>query len=110
MTRRTETEVMMMTTGKAFMGTRLAASLHRRSVAEDAIETTATHATSSVTEMHVAELKADAEIGSVKSKNGTFKETMITMVLTTTNFTRSGTHPRRHQGIFPRLEAGPISS
>jgi hypothetical protein len=45
-------------------------------------------------EMHVAELKADAEIRSMKSKNIVMKETMITMVLTTTNLTGSS-HQKR---------------
>jgi hypothetical protein len=89
MTRRTETGVMMMTTGKAFMGTRPAASLHWRSVAENAIETTLTYVTSSMIEMHAAELKADAEIEGMKSKNSVMKRTMITMILTTTNLTGS---------------------
>jgi hypothetical protein len=40
MTRRTKTGVMMMTIEKAFVGTQPVASLHGRSVAEDAIETT----------------------------------------------------------------------
>jgi hypothetical protein len=47
MTRRMETRVIMMTTRKAFMGTRPAASLHMRR-AEDAIETTVTYAMSFV--------------------------------------------------------------
>jgi hypothetical protein len=85
MTRRTETGVMMMTTGKVFLGTRPVASLHRRSMAEDTTETTVTYATSSAIEMHAAKLKADSKIGSVKSKNSVIKGTMIT----TTNHTRS---------------------
>jgi hypothetical protein len=40
-------------------------------------------------EMHVAKLKTDAEIRSVKSKNSAMKGTMIIMVLATTNLTRS---------------------
>jgi hypothetical protein len=90
MSRRTETGVMMMTTGKAFIRTRPIASLHERRAAEDAIETTVTYATSFTAEMHAAELKADAEIGSVKSKSSTMKGTMITMVLTMTNINGSG--------------------
>jgi hypothetical protein len=73
MTRRTETRVMMMTTGKAFMGTRLAASLHERSTAEDATETTMTYVTSSAPEMHAVESKVGAKIKSVKSKNSAMK-------------------------------------
>jgi hypothetical protein len=69
MTRRTETGVMMMTTRKFFIGTQLEASLHGRSVIEDATETTMAYVTSSVPEIHAARLKAGAEIGSVKSKN-----------------------------------------
>jgi hypothetical protein len=94
MTRRTETGVMMMTTRKAFVGTRPAASLHRRSTVEDASETTATYATSSAAEMHMTELKANAKIVSVKSKNSAMKGTMITIVLATTNLTGSG-HRKR---------------
>jgi hypothetical protein len=90
MTRRTETEVMMMTIEKAFMGTQPVASLHGRSVAEDTIETTATYTMSSTLKMHAAESKADAEIKSMKSKNSAMKGTMIIMVLTMTNLTGSG--------------------
>jgi hypothetical protein len=90
MTRRTGTRVMMMTTRKVFVGTRPAASLHWRSAVKDASETTMTYATSSVVEMHAAELKANAEIGRVKSKNNVMKGTMISTVLTTTNLTGSG--------------------
>jgi hypothetical protein len=89
MTKRMETGVMMMTTGKAFVGTRPAASLHERSVAEDITETIATFTASSVVEMHAAEVKDDTNIGSVKSKNSTMKGTMIIMVLSTTNLTWS---------------------
>jgi hypothetical protein len=70
----------MTTTKKAFVGTQPVASLHRRSVAKDAIETTVTYATSSTLEMHAAKSKASVEIGSVKSKNHTMKGTMIIMV------------------------------
>jgi hypothetical protein len=90
MTKMMETGVMMMTTGKAFVVIRLAASLHRRSVTEDATETITTYVTSSVPEMHVAESKASAEIGSVKRKNSAMKGTMIIMVFTMTNLTGSG--------------------
>jgi hypothetical protein len=90
MTRRIGTGVMMMTTGRVLVGTQPAASLHRRSVTEDAIETTMTYTTSSVIGMHATELKTGAEIGSVKSKNSAMKWTMITMVLTMTNLTGSG--------------------
>jgi hypothetical protein len=94
MTRRTKTRVMMMTTGRVLVGTQPAASLHRKRVAEDTTETTVTYATSSVVEMHAVELKTSAVIRSEKSKNGTMKGTMITMVLTTTNITGSS-HQRR---------------
>jgi hypothetical protein len=90
MTKMTEIGVMMMTTGKAFMVTRPVASLHGRSATEDATETIATYVTSSVPEMHVAESKASAEIGSVKSKNNAMKGTMIIMVFTMTNLIGSG--------------------
>jgi hypothetical protein len=80
---------MMKTTERVLMGTRPAASLHQRGMAEDAMETTVTYMTSSVAEMHMAELKTGAGIGSVKSKNGTMKGTMITTVLTRTNLTGS---------------------
>jgi hypothetical protein len=63
-------------------------------VAEDALETTMTYVMSSAVEMHVAELKGDAEIGSVKSKNNVMKGTMISMVLTMTNLTGSS-HRKR---------------
>jgi acetyl/propionyl-CoA carboxylase alpha subunit len=62
----------------------------QQSAAEDAAETTATYSTSSALEMHVAESKAGAEIGSSKSKNSMMKGTMIIMVLTMTNHTGSG--------------------
>jgi hypothetical protein len=90
MTRRTEAGVMMMTTERVLMGTRPTASLHRRSVSEDAIETTVTYMTSFVVEMHVAELKIDIETESVKSKNSMIKGTMISMVLIMINLTGSG--------------------
>jgi hypothetical protein len=90
MTRRMETGVMMVTTRRAFVGTRPVASLHKRSTAEDAAETTMIYATSSALEMHAAESKADIEIRSVKSKNNVMKGTMIIMVLTMTNLTGSG--------------------
>jgi hypothetical protein len=89
MTRRTETGVMMMTTEKAFVGTRPTLSLHRRSMAEDTTEATMTYMMSPTPEMHAAESKADAKIRGMKSKNSTMKETMIIMVLTMTNLTRS---------------------
>jgi hypothetical protein len=44
-----------------------------------------TNMTSSVPEMHADELKAHAEIGSVKSKNNTMKGIMIITVVTTIN-------------------------
>jgi hypothetical protein len=90
MTRRTETGAMMMTTGRVLTGTRLAASLHRRSAAEDATETTMTYMTSSTIEMHTTELKSGIKIGSVRSKNNAMKGTMITMVLTMINLIGSG--------------------
>jgi hypothetical protein len=43
-TRRTETGVIMVITGRSFVGTRPVASLHERSMAKDATETTATYA------------------------------------------------------------------
>jgi hypothetical protein len=52
--------------------------------------TTATYMTSSVEEMHAVKFKADAKIGSVKSKNGAMKRIVISMVLTMTNHTGSG--------------------
>jgi hypothetical protein len=85
---------MLMTTGRVLMGTQPAASLHHRSIAEDAIEATVTYATTSMVEMHTAGLKTGAEIESVKSKNNVIKGTMITMVLTMTNLTGSG-HQKR---------------
>jgi hypothetical protein len=90
MSRRTETGIMMMTTGKVFVGTWPVASLHRRSVAEDTTETTVTYTMLSTTQMHATELKVGTEIGSVNSKNSVMKGTMITTVLITTNLTRSG--------------------
>jgi hypothetical protein len=53
-----------------------------------------TYVMSSAVEMHVAELKADTEIGSVKSKNNVMKGTMISTVLTMTNLTGSS-HRKR---------------
>jgi hypothetical protein len=85
-----KTRVMMTTTGKAFLGTRPVASLHRRRTAEDATETTVTNAKSSMPEMHIDESKAGAEISSVKSKNSVMKGTMVIMVLTMTNPARIG--------------------
>jgi hypothetical protein len=70
-------------------------SLHGRSAAKDAIETIATCVTSSALEMHVARLKAGAEIRSMMSKNSAMKGTMIIMVITTTNLTGSG-HRRQN--------------
>jgi hypothetical protein len=90
MTKRTKTEVMMMTTGKASMGIQPAASFHGRSMAEDTIETTVTCVMKSMPEMHTAESKAGAKIGSAKSKNSAMKGTMIIMVLIMTNLTKSG--------------------
>jgi hypothetical protein len=75
MTRRTETGVMMMTTGKAFVLTWKGASLHGRSMAKDATETTVTYMMSSAPEMQTAEFKANSETGSMKIKNNTMKET-----------------------------------
>jgi hypothetical protein len=89
MTRRTGTGVTMMTTGRVLVGTWPVASLHRRSAIEDTTETTVTYVTSSATEMHVAELKTGAKIGSMKSKNSAMKGTMIIIVLTMTNLTGS---------------------
>jgi hypothetical protein len=94
MTRRTENRAMIITTGKAFMGTRPATSLHQRCAAEDAIETNVTSVTSSVLEMHKIGSKVGAEIGSMKRKNSAMEGTMIIMVLTTTNLTE-GDH-RKH--------------
>jgi hypothetical protein len=87
MTKRTEKRVKMMTTGRVLVGTRPAASLHQWSAAEDAIEITVSYVMSSLAEMHAAGLKIGAEIVSVK--NSTMKGTMITMVPTMTNLTRS---------------------
>jgi hypothetical protein len=84
----------MVTIGRVFMGTRPAASLCWRSVAMDTVETTVIYATSFMLEMHVAGSKTDIEIGSVKSKNYVRKGTMIIMVLTMSNLTRSG-HQKR---------------
>jgi hypothetical protein len=81
---------MMMTTRRVLMGTRPVASLHQRSTAKDATETTTTYAMSFVVEMHVTKLKTGAEIKRVKSKNSTMNGTMITIVLTMTNLTGSG--------------------
>jgi hypothetical protein len=85
---------MTVTTGRIFMGTRPAASLHARSAAEDASETITIYATSSTPKMHAVESKTSAEIGSMKSKNTAWKGTMIIMVLTMTNLTGSG-HRKR---------------
>jgi hypothetical protein len=81
---------MTLTTGRVFMGTRLASSLHVRSVAKDAAETTMIYTMSSVLEMHAVESKAGSEIRSMKSKGSAMKETMIIIVLTMTNLTWSG--------------------
>jgi hypothetical protein len=90
MTRRTETRVMMVTTGGAFVGTQPVASHHGRSTVEDAVETTTIYLTSSTPEMHVVKSKADSVIESVKSMNSVMKKTMIITVLTTTNLTGNG--------------------
>jgi hypothetical protein len=90
MTWRTEIGVRVVTTRRALMGTRPVASLNRRSMAEDTAETTMIYVMSSTSEMHAAESNAGAEIRSVKSKNSTMKGTIIFMVLTMTNLTRSG--------------------
>jgi hypothetical protein len=81
---------MMMTTRRVFMGTRLAASVHRRCAAEDAIETTVIYVMSSAAKMRATELKTGTKIGSVKSKKSAMKGTMITMVLAMTHLTKSG--------------------
>jgi hypothetical protein len=67
------------------MGTQLAASLHQRNM----VETTVTCTTSSVAEMHAAELKTNAEIGSVMSRSSAMRGTMTIVVPTTTNLTGS---------------------
>jgi hypothetical protein len=85
MIRRTETRVTMMTNGRVPMGTRLAASLHRRSV----VEATVTYTMSSMAEMHVAESKAGVEIRSVMNRNNAMRGTMITMAPTMTSLTGS---------------------
>jgi hypothetical protein len=86
-----------MSSALEIVGTRPVASLHRRSVVKDIADTTVSYATSSVPKMHKAELKAEAQTESVKSKNSAMKGTMIIMVLTTTNLTgtvtRSGHIP-----------------
>jgi hypothetical protein len=89
MTRRIEIGVMMMTTRRVLMGTQPVASLHRRSMAEEGIETITTYTMSYAVEMHVAELKIGAKIRSMKSKNSAMKGTMITMVLNMTNLSES---------------------
>jgi hypothetical protein len=83
MIRRTETKVTMMTNGRVPMGTRLAASLHQRSV----VEATVTYTMSSMAEMHVAESKAGVEIRSVMNKNNAMRGTVITMAPTMTSLT-----------------------
>jgi hypothetical protein len=80
----------MMNTGKAFKRSRPAASLHRSSATEDAIETIVTYPMSSAPEMHTAESKAGTKTGNVKSKNNVMKGTMIIMVLTMTNLIGKG--------------------
>jgi hypothetical protein len=45
--------------------------------------------------MHATESNTNVEIGSTKSKNSVRKGTMIILVITTTNLTRSG-HQKRH--------------
>jgi hypothetical protein len=63
MTRRTECGVMMVTTGRGFVGTQPAASLHGRNMAEDAVETTMAYVMSSVPEMHAAGSKPAPKSG-----------------------------------------------
>jgi hypothetical protein len=108
--RRTETGVMMMTTERVHVGTRPTTSLHQRSTAKDTTKIVATCVTSSVVEMHASGLKTSAKIRSVKGKNSAKKGTMITMTLTMTDLSRSGTYPRGRQGVLPRFKAGPMAN
>jgi hypothetical protein len=67
------------------VGTRVVASLHRRSVVESMVETIVTCATSSATEMRVAGLKTSTKSGITMSRNSAMKETMTITTPTTTN-------------------------
>jgi hypothetical protein len=87
MTKRAKTGVTKVTTGTVPMGTRPAASLHRRSMVEGMAGTTATCVMSSAAKIHVAELKTNAEIGCVTSRSNALKGTMTIMVLTMINLT-----------------------
>jgi hypothetical protein len=101
---------MMMTTERVHVGTRPTTSLHQRSTAKDTTKIVATCVTSSVVEMHAGGLKTSAKIRSVKGKNSAKKGTMITMTLTMTDLSRSGTYPRGRQGVLPRFKAGPMAN
>jgi hypothetical protein len=65
----TRTGVTRVATGVVHVGTWTAASLHQRSMVEGMAETIMTCMMSSTAEMHVAELKPSAEIGSMMSRS-----------------------------------------
>jgi hypothetical protein len=69
MTRRMRTRVTRVATGIVHVGTWIVALLHQRSTVEGMAETIVTCTMSSTAEMHVAELKPGAEIGSVTSRS-----------------------------------------
>jgi hypothetical protein len=75
--------VRTLTTIRAHAGTQPAASLPRRSAAENGIRTTWTYVMLSTTEMHTTGLKTGAKSETASRKIGTMKGTMTTMVLTT---------------------------
>jgi hypothetical protein len=77
--------VRTLTTAKAHVGTRPAASLPRRSVAENEIGTTGTCVTLSTTEMHATRSKTGAKSETALSANYAIKGTMITTIPVTTS-------------------------
>jgi hypothetical protein len=81
--------VMSLTTGRVCMGTRQAISLHRRNAAEEETGMIKICATSSTTEMHVAESKISVRSMSALNRSSMKKETMTTMVSIMTNLINS---------------------
>jgi hypothetical protein len=79
--------VMSMIIGKVPMGTRLAASLHRRNAAKDGI--TEIYVTSSAAKINVVGLKTGARSVSALNRSSVKKETMTTTVPIMINLTDS---------------------
>jgi hypothetical protein len=81
--------VTSLTTDRIRGGTQLAFSLHQRNAVKGEIGMTEICATSSMAEMHVIGLTADARSISSLSKNDVMRGTMTIMVPSTTNIIES---------------------